>query len=1069
MRQHGDSRANLKFLIQPVTVERPQESSFRRPGVPPIQTNIGPAPPYTPPMRASNYSQDSNSETMDRGRGSRASVGESYLGEMRTSSPPALLTEAPNDEATYRPSSSTGGAGPSSAVSSSSNGGPSHAFGYDLSGIDPATAELIRKLAEEDMKEEEERLYQDQQLALRAQDEERRIWQRQQQLEMNQLHAQVQTPVQPSRYDVDPRYPEERRSGDYDRRSSDATTPYASTMPSSLPYVSPSPLHSAVMPQHDSYGTPVAYNPPTNNGLSSQYGDQRPLPPPRNYDRQVHNTYTGEQRPASHSQLYHQRGWSTQPIEELAYSPQSPYNPPSSAIQREAIVEFPLARPVYASDSAHSDRRFSDHSPGGAALGTSLTTGSSGYLTTGFAAGRQRSTSDPRARPPPSDISITPTARRNDSVSTDSSTAVSDQTVLSPEDGTATAKDDWVSHINNLIINGNGPVPHPDNILNPEGTVNSDEATLFITQVQVAQGSQGSSSNQNKPTLKPLKLSTTDHNGLRIRPPSTGSDNDDGPSFVAREDKWHVRPDTEQMLENIEQFFPHVDLDKPIVDSDGSSQPSTPSSDTSTRHTFELARPPSVSARSGSTLVDEGPSRLPPSLATPSSRAAVLAGMAAPPLPAGGAKFNKSEHRKSIRNIITHKRQSLMRNLNNQPLSQAEEKKMKRMSSMWNHRIVEVTPSGMAEDSAVAELPATGNADERGSTLTWVKGELIGKGSYGRVYIALNVTTGDMMAVKQVELPATEQDRNDSRQINMVEALRSEIALLKDLYQPNIVAYLGCEVSTEYISIFLEYVPGGTIASIYRTPGLGCFEESLIKHFTGQILDGLAYLHGKHIWHRVSRAEGDIFEFFADTSRTSRATTSLSTPTACARSQTLGSPSRRATRTTRSAMPPTCVAVSSGWPPKSFPAGRTAAKLTFGLSAVWSWKCGRANAHGAPSSRLQPCSASSGSAPRPHCLRTCTSTRSPMTSCTRFAWLLTPRTDPRHSNSRATRSSRSATPRGRSVTLASGTPSLSAVTRICALPAARRPRDTCRRALPRTRLPSLWPSEREQRTEYASK
>jgi mitogen-activated protein kinase kinase kinase len=77
------------------------------------------------------------------------------------------------------------------------------------------------------------------------------------------------------------------------------------------------------------------------------------------------------------------------------------------------------------------------------------------------------------------------------------------------------------------------------------------------------------------------------------------------------------------------------------------------------------------------------------------------------------------------------------------------------------------------------------------ATLTWVKGELIGKGSYGRVYIALNVTTGDMMAVKQVELPATERDRNDRRQLSMIDALKSEIALLRDLYHPNIVAYLG--------------------------------------------------------------------------------------------------------------------------------------------------------------------------------------------------------------------------------------------------------------------------------------
>ena len=89
------------------------------------------------------------------------------------------------------------------------------------------------------------------------------------------------------------------------------------------------------------------------------------------------------------------------------------------------------------------------------------------------------------------------------------------------------------------------------------------------------------------------------------------------------------------------------------------------------------------------------------------------------------------------------------------------------------------------------EQSITYQADGELAILTWVKGELIGKGSYGRVYIALNVTTGDMMAVKQVELPATERDRNDRRQMGMIEALQSEIALLKDMYHSNIVAYLG--------------------------------------------------------------------------------------------------------------------------------------------------------------------------------------------------------------------------------------------------------------------------------------
>lgn len=83
----------------------------------------------------------------------------------------------------------------------------------------------------------------------------------------------------------------------------------------------------------------------------------------------------------------------------------------------------------------------------------------------------------------------------------------------------------------------------------------------------------------------------------------------------------------------------------------------------------------------------------------------------------------------------------------------------------------------------------------------WVRGELIGKGTYGRVYLALNATTGEMIAVKQVEIPKTESDRGNTRQINVVEALKMESETLKDLDDPNIVQYLGFEETPDFLSM----------------------------------------------------------------------------------------------------------------------------------------------------------------------------------------------------------------------------------------------------------------------------
>ena len=84
----------------------------------------------------------------------------------------------------------------------------------------------------------------------------------------------------------------------------------------------------------------------------------------------------------------------------------------------------------------------------------------------------------------------------------------------------------------------------------------------------------------------------------------------------------------------------------------------------------------------------------------------------------------------------------------------------------------------------------------------WVRGELIGKATYGRVYLAVNATTGEMIAVKQVEMPRTASNKVDSRQISVVEALQLESETLKDLDHANIVSYLGFEEKLTFLSMY---------------------------------------------------------------------------------------------------------------------------------------------------------------------------------------------------------------------------------------------------------------------------
>jgi mitogen-activated protein kinase kinase kinase len=134
----------------------------------------------------------------------------------------------------------------------------------------------------------------------------------------------------------------------------------------------------------------------------------------------------------------------------------------------------------------------------------------------------------------------------------------------------------------------------------------------------------------------------------------------------------------------------------------------------------------------------------------------------------------------------------------------------------------------------------------------------------------MDAATGLLMAVKQVSLP-TGSGVNQERKKAMLSALEREIELLRELQHENIVQYHGtiffpfrktcltlclmgkfrplasC-MDQEHLNIFLEYVPGGSVTALLRN--YGAFEETLVKNFVRQILNGLAYLHEKDIIHR---------------------------------------------------------------------------------------------------------------------------------------------------------------------------------------------------------------------------
>jgi hypothetical protein len=102
--------------------------------------------------------------------------------------------------------------------------------------------------------------------------------------------------------------------------------------------------------------------------------------------------------------------------------------------------------------------------------------------------------------------------------------------------------------------------------------------------------------------------------------------------------------------------------------------------------------------------------------------------------------------------------------------------------------------------------------------MIWKKGEVLGIGSFGKVFSGINVSSGMKMAIKEVYVL---KSKNSKQQ---VKAFQREVGILGKLDHPNIIKYLGTEYSENTLRIFLELANEGSLKDSLREFGKkNCF------------------------------------------------------------------------------------------------------------------------------------------------------------------------------------------------------------------------------------------------------
>lgn len=136
--------------------------------------------------------------------------------------------------------------------------------------------------------------------------------------------------------------------------------------------------------------------------------------------------------------------------------------------------------------------------------------------------------------------------------------------------------------------------------------------------------------------------------------------------------------------------------------------------------------------------------------------------------------------------------------------------------------------------------------EDRHGLLDYKYIKTLGRGSYGRVELYEQISTGELVAIKLI-------NKNLLRTNRQLERVRREVRILTLLEHPHIIQLKQVIETNDSIFMILEYVPHGELFEFISSRGFLTNMEGLV--IFRQLISALAYCHTNCIIHRDLKPE----------------------------------------------------------------------------------------------------------------------------------------------------------------------------------------------------------------------